>query len=157
MSHIRQKQKAIIIDVDGTLADVTYARRHILPKHPEFSGKKDFEAFHLEACSSDPIWTTVDIIDAMYIDYRVHIITARKEIWRNHTVDWMQRNHIRYDFLHMRANNDGRKDVEVKRDILNELKEKYDFELAVDDNPHICEMFEQEGIRTMLIPGWIKD
>ncbi len=154
---MRQKLKAIIIDVDGTLADVTMARKHILPSHPEFNGKKDFHAFHLEAMNSDPILTTVDIIDAMYVDYRVHIITARKETWRNHTVDWLQRNHIRYDFLHMRGKDDGRKDVEVKRDILHSLTDRYEFELAVDDNPNICEMFEQEGVRTMLIPGWIKD
>ena len=39
------KQKAIIVDIDGTIGDLSHRLHHI--KNPE--GKKDFDKFHAEA------------------------------------------------------------------------------------------------------------
>ena len=54
----------------------------------------------------------------------------------------------------MRADKDYRPDYEVKLDILNQIQLFWDVEHAVDDNPKIIKLWEQNGISTTKIGDW---
>jgi phosphoglycolate phosphatase-like HAD superfamily hydrolase len=49
---------------------------------------------------------------------------------------------------------DGRPDVEVKREILAQVRQRYDVVRAWDDNPHVVALWESEGVPVTLVPGW---
>jgi hypothetical protein len=57
----------------------------------------------------------------------------------------------------MRGAKDQRPDVEVKKDILDTLRQKWDILMAVDDNPSVLSLWQSEGIKTITVPGWIED
>ena len=45
-------------------------------------------------------------------------------------------------------------DVAVKRDILAQIRTRWNPVLAVDDNAAIIRLWESEGIPVVVIPGW---
>jgi hypothetical protein len=61
---------------------------------------------------------------------------------------------IESDQLSMRAVADGRRDVDVKRDILVKILRTYNVVLAVDDNPAIIALWNEERIPVVTWPGW---
>ena len=48
----------------------------------------------------------------------------------------------------MRQNDDHREDYEVKKDILEYINVYWDIKHAVDDNPSIIKLWEENGIAT---------
>lgn len=150
------KPKAIIFDVDGTLCDVRSIRHHVIPDHPDnATGKKDFKTFHELAidCPAHPEVVEA-AINAHAEGIKVLVLTARREQYRNSTRWWLIENGVTATQQLHRGNKDGRKDVEVKRDMLKLLREHYDIIEAWDDNPAIIELWRSEGIPVRVVPGW---
>jgi phosphoglycolate phosphatase-like HAD superfamily hydrolase len=144
---------AVIVDVDGTLADVSGIRHYVLPA--EGRRYKDFDAFHRESVNCPVNQMAVDLAHAARAaGHAVLIVTARRAMWRNHTAMWLALNGIPSDAMYMRANHDGRADVAVKRGILERIRQTYDVVHAVDDNPKVIALWEAEGIPVTIIPGW---
>ena len=54
----------------------------------------------------------------------------------------------------MRGNKDGRPDYEVKKDILEHIKLFWNPLWAVDDNPKIIKLWQEEDIPTTKIGNW---
>lgn len=54
----------------------------------------------------------------------------------------------------MRPDNDFRKDYVIKKEILARLRHRYDIVQAWDDNPAILKLWGDEGIPTIVVPGW---
>ena len=143
------KPDAIILDVDGTLADVS-SIRHFVAQHP-----KDFDSFHGESVNVPPHARAVELArEAHAAGQVVIVVTARRHMWRHQTAWFLAMHDIPSDVLIMRANDDHRRDVEVKRDILAQIRTRWNPVLAVDDNPAICSLWESEGIPVEVIPGW---
>lgn len=143
---------AIIVDVDGTLVDVSTVRHHVLNR------PKDFDAFHREAETCPPIYSTVDLVAALAGHYfKIIIVTARMRRWQASTTKWLMRHHVNYDELHMRADDDHRPDYEIKREILADIRTRHDVILAIDDNPAVVALWRSEGIPTIEVPGWAEE
>ena len=150
--------RAVIIDVDGTLADVSPFRHHVVLGHPENKGYKDFKSFHDASVDAEPHSAVVEIINALADDVTVLIVTARMRQWEKHTVWWLLLNDIKFDELYMRDDGDSRKDYIVKKEILESIRsEGYEILFAVDDNPNVIELWQEEGILTILVPGWMPE
>lgn len=147
------KPQAIIIDVDGTAADVT-AIRHFVRE--DFGGKKDFDKFH-EAATGSPV--NQEVLEAAQKakanGITVIIVTARKEKWRYSTLWWLLLNDFPFDHQFHRPDWDMRPDYEVKKDILKKIRTKYEVIHAYDDNPNVIKLWNEEGIETTIIPGWV--
>lgn len=146
---------AFISDMDGTLCDVSSIRYHVNPRDPKFTGKKRFDRFHEESIDCPPhpeasAWFR----QALMFGLAPVIVTARKEMWRYHTILWLDENGFEYDELFMREDGDNRPDYEVKRDILARIKSRYTPVLALDDNPAVIALWAEFGIETVTIPGW---
>jgi predicted kinase len=132
------KPKAVIFDLDGTLALM--------------NGRSPFDETR---CHEDlPNLPVVDIAK-MYADREdvtLICLSGRKEdLGRTPTENWLKAHGIAYDHLYMRKAGDSRKDSIIKRELYEEhIKNKYLVYLVVDDRPQVCrELWAEEGLPLM--------
>jgi len=143
------KPTAYIFDVDGTLVDTSSIVHHVLKK------PKDFDAFHSGALNAPAHDYVIDMaVRARLKGHRIIVVTARHNRWRMQTELWLTKFMVPYDYLYMRDNNDYRPDYEVKKDILKLVNEDYFVVHAVDDNPNVIRLWEENGIPTTTVEGW---
>lgn len=144
------KPKAIIFDIDGTLADVEH-RRHFVDGS---NGKKNFHAFY-EAMGYDGVHEDIRDLYIMYCrtyKYIPIICTGRPEKYREVTRDWLWKYSIFSDRLLMRPDERGHEpDYLIKQDMLNDLKQDYDIKLAIDDRDQVVKMWRENGIRCLQV------
>ena len=150
------KRPAVIFDMDGTLADVSSIRHHI----KKFDATKrrivkHFNRFHAESVSVPPHQHVVSAAQmSKMLGNSVLVVTARKHMWRHHTAWWLAMHQVPSDMLIMRGNDDNRPDYEVKRDMLETIRQAYDVIHAWDDSPHVIKLWKEEGIPYTQVPGW---
>jgi phosphoglycolate phosphatase-like HAD superfamily hydrolase len=149
------KRKAWIFDVDGTLANVDSVLHYIVNENNQPNFQKDFNKFHENAVNVPAHHEVIDMLwEAMSRDRAIIVVTARKEEWRAHTSYWLSKNGAPHDALFMRGKRDNRSDYEVKKDILEHINLFWDVEHAIDDNPKIIKLWEENGIHTTKIGNW---
>lgn len=144
--------EAVIVDVDGTLCDVT-GIRHYVTADPI---KRNFEAFHKASALCPPISDTLHWVDAHRDAGRaILVVTARKQKWEYLTQVWLRKWGVEHDGLFLRANADERRDDAVKTDILSAIRGLgYNVVAAIDDNPTVIKLWEREQIPVTVVPGW---
>lgn len=134
--------KAIIVDVDGTVADCEHRRYHLDTNNwPGFFG----------SMADDGIFEhTIEVVRAMRTaGYKVLIVTARPDEndYKQVTQDWLKANGIVYDGFYMRRGGDCRKDNLVKEEILHQIiDDGYDPVMAFDDRDQVVKMWRENGI-----------
>ena len=141
---------AAIVDVDGTLVDVSSVRHHVAGK------KRNFELFLSESAHCPPVPMALTWVEEMHDSgHHILVVTARMEKWRGLTHTWLGRHLTRpHTELVMRADGDYRPDYEVKREIHAELASRYDIRAACDDNPNVVQLWNELGIPVTVVPGW---
>jgi phosphoglycolate phosphatase-like HAD superfamily hydrolase len=147
--------KAVIFDVDGTLANVEPYLHHIrnIYKSPDF--KKDYDKFHSESVNAEPNQEVVDMVNKTFFDQNhVIVVTSRNEYWRGITSYWLAKNDIGHHALYMRKDGDFRPDYEVKSEILAKIKKQWNVIHAIDDNPAVLKLWFEHGISTTKIGDW---
>jgi predicted secreted acid phosphatase len=160
MALTREKRKpAVIVDMDGTLVDVSSIRHYVQEALlPDGSyQKRNFDDFHKASLFCPAIWKTVDTV-MYYWESRIDIliVTARGRQYDQTTRDWLHKYAIPHTALFMRDVGDFRPDVEVKRDILAEIEKTWQVMHAIDDNPHVIELWQENKIPVTVVPGWDK-
>lgn len=142
---------AVIFDMDGTLADVSSISHHV-------SGQqRDFHAFHTESAGVPANREVADFAHTVArMGHAVVVVTARGQKYRPETAWWLAGERVASDALYMRADGDGRKDVDVKRDILTRLARSYRVVLAVDDNPSVINLWSEHAIPTVVVDSDIQ-
>lgn len=93
---------AILVDIDGTLA----IRGNRSPY--------DFLKVG-EDKVNEPIKNLVNILSSNPYNYKVIIFSGRDDSCFDITRNWLIKNQINFDYLHMRKTNDRRKDSIVKK------------------------------------------
>lgn len=148
--------EAVIVDMDGTLCDVSGVRHYVLrgPREP-----RDFDHFHLGSLFSPPNPAVVDWVEQHRAAGRaVVIVTARRGRWMRYTRMWLQKHGIEYTAMYMRPETDDRKDYAVKRDIYRMISERFRVIAAIDDNPSVLALWEDLGVpEIQRVPGWVED
>jgi FMN phosphatase YigB (HAD superfamily) len=148
------KQKAVIFDMDGTLANVQ-SIRHFLHADTNGFGFKNFDKFHEESVNVPANSEVVNQAQVCHmLGVAVIIVTARKQRWARHTAMWLAINNVPSDAMFMRGDSDHRKDFDVKSDILDAIQHTWDVIHAVDDNPAVIALWNERGIPTTVIEGW---
>jgi phosphoglycolate phosphatase-like HAD superfamily hydrolase len=162
------KPKAIIFDIDGTLANVDHRRHFVDGTH----GKKDFNKFY-EVMDDDGVhWDIVELLHMYHLrDYKIIICTGRPEEYRKVTELWLHglvafaiidtysdeaKSNISpekgYHKLLMRPDDRRHEpDYLIKQDMLNELRKDYDIKLAIDDRDQVVKMWRENGIRCLQV------
>lgn len=136
----KDKEDAIICDIDGTLA-------HMNGKRGPFDWNK---------VDRDD----VDIIVAdrlrkhRRLGEKIIILTGRDESCRELTTEWLNFYDIPFDEMYMRPENDYRKDSIVKKEIYdNELK-NYNVLFVYDDRNQVVDMWRGLGVKVFQVePG----
>lgn len=127
----------ILCDIDGTVA-------HMSARSP-FDWKKvgqdtvDKEIGGLLAL----IATEIDIV----------FMSGRDAVCRTETEAWLEKHGLKYLALHMRAENDNRKDNIVKRELYEQhIAGKYNVFFVLDDRDQVVDMWRNElGLKVLQV------
>ena len=152
----RRPVPAALFDMDGTLADVSSIRHHVRLDDPRNTGVRRFDRFHDESVDVPANQQALDEhARALRDGLAIIVVTAREERWSWHTMLWLRDHGIAYDELHMRPAGDYRADRDVKADVLAAIRRRgYQPVRAIDDNPSIIALWNDEAIDVVRIPGW---
>ena len=141
------KKKAIIVDIDGTIADNNH-RTHLIE-----GKKKDWEQFFEKMVDDKPIEENIHLIRKSFNQgLNVLIVSGRYERHECLTRLWLDK-YLGIDdyLLFLRKDNDKRPSFKVKKEILKQLREKYFIKYAFDDNEKDIKMYTEEGIEAFNI------
>lgn len=139
---------AVIFDLDGTLCD-TSGIVHLIE-----GDDKDYQAFHAASAGAPPHEDVVTAAREQRTQGRaVLVVTSREFIWRDLSLDWLVEHDVPYDRLYMRIVGDYRKDVVIKKEILQQITDD-GFEVleAWDDKDTVIELWRDHGIAVHTVP-----
>lgn len=135
------KRDAIIVDIDGTLSDLSNRIHHIS------NGKRDFDAFFAE-CHQDACKDYVKFMCNTYGGI-VILLTGRYEELRKKTKKWLLENNIMYNYLYMKPDSMKYvKDTVFKKEMyLDVISRSFSIKYAIDDRDEVLEMWSSIGIK----------
>lgn len=137
------KPSAIIIDIDGTLANIEH-RRHFVRRVD--GQKKDWKGF-FQGIADDTLnkWCS-EILHTMGASHIKVLCTGRDENYKRATVEWLKRHEIQYDHLFMRNRQDSRQDYIIKEIILDfEILTRFEPYFFIDDRSQVVQMWRKRG------------
>lgn len=143
------KEKVIIFDIDGTLADISHRRELLIQ-----GKKKEFYELMGNDEINPPVMLILESIQSYSKGIKFLFVTGRMEKHREKTADWIYNNtryvSIEHEDSHqllMRKNSDNRPDDIVKREIYEDhIKDKYDVIAVFDDRKRVIDMWISLGL-----------
>ncbi len=140
---VDEMRKAVLFDIDGTIADIRH-RRHFLE-----GDRPDWKSFNTRMGDDLPNTPVVELYRTMWESnkYELILVSGRSEDQRAITRQWLIWNEIPFEQLLMRPSGDFRSDVVIKQEILAKIQ-KAGFEVlfAVDDRQSVVDMWRRNGI-----------
>lgn len=133
------KQKAIIVDLDGTLCDVEHRVHHVHGKN------KNWKQFNELMVHDEMNHWCFELMEAMLNrGYKVIFVTGRGEAWRLQTESWLSKHKVTYEHLYMRGLADNRPDSDVKESIyVNMIEQHYQVLFVVDDRRSVVDRWRE--------------
>lgn len=131
-------QKAIICDLDGTLA--------LFDRNP----------FNAQNCHEDDVNIPVaNIVETFYKKgYKIMFFSGRKDEYKKPTKKFLTKafeDRIDYE-LHMRKTSDNRKDSILKREMFDTIiQDKYFVEFILDDRNQVVDMWREIGLTCLQV------
>lgn len=127
---------AIIVDIDGTLADNNKRNPH------------DLDKLHTDSPRQNVI-NAVNLMHAAGI--KVLITSGREEgdfkVYRESTEKWLSKYNVSYDSLIMREHKDHRKDAIVKKELFYKyIADRYNVLYVLDDRQQVVDMWRVLGL-----------
>ncbi len=139
------KTEAVIVDVDGTLA--VFDPRQV--QHWVLGVEKHWEPFFKymsEAAVIEEVAKLVKILKAQ--GQQILICSGRPDAYRQHTIDWLERQNIPFDALYLRPDNaDHLSDEQVKDQLLKKMHfDGYRPWLVLDDRDAVVNYWRSVGL-----------
>lgn len=124
-------KKAIIVDIDGTLA--------------KMNGRGPFDWVRVgEDKVNEPVRLLVDLYHSSGRG-EVIIFSGRDGCCFPETVEWLLNNRIPYTKFYMRPEGNNEKDSVIKRRLYDEfIKDKYEIEFVLDDRDQVVNMWRKD-------------
>ena len=148
------KPNAIVFDIDGVILDTRFIHKEIIKQKLEDEDKWNY---FYEQCNSDRV-TLIKGIKEFYQSIRdysdavIILCTARNEKCADATYHKLIKEGINdFEGIYMRAYNDKREDVEVKEDLINDIKSKYNIIAFIDDSLRNCEVAKKSGLLALRV------
>lgn len=138
-----QKDWYVIVDIDGTIADLSH-RLHYLEEKP-----KNYDAFYDEVDKDLPIEKVIDIVRHLSEKYFIVITSGRTNKTCDKTINWLSRNGVPYDALLMKQWYFIQTDIEAKKSIYEKCLANKNIIMSIDDRPSIVELWRSFGIFTI--------
>lgn len=142
-------KNTVVIDLDGTLADITH-RRHLVQQD-----KPDWDEFYrLVWWDKVNKWCRDLMAGMKLLGHRVVIVSARRRSTQEDTEGWLGLWNCQYDDLFiLRKDNDHRPDTELKQNWLDIYgADKILF--VVDDRQKVVDMWRGNGITCLQCDKW---
>ena len=145
---MRQNNKIVIFDLDGTLALID-KRRDLSTKD---NGKFDWDVFFdpknidLDQPNTAVI-TTAQLFHSQ--GYKIVIFSGRSKATKDATRVWLDKHNVPFDVLKMRPTSDDwhfMKDSDLKQHWLDDLQIKDDVFAVFDDRQQVVDMWRQNGL-----------
>lgn len=120
---------ALIVDIDGTLAD-----------------RGSRSPFHWEKVMEDTVKEEIrEIVNRYKTDTRIIVFTGRDGICEEDTKTWLTENKIHFDDLFIRPEGNKEKDSVIKRRLFDEhIRDKYYVRFVLDDRNQVVDMWRKE-------------
>jgi predicted kinase len=134
------KPDAIIVDVDGTIAEV--------------DGRSPYD-YTLVSTDRPKQWV-IDLVEGAARNGEIIIVmSGRDSMCRQDTLDWIRKHTNVTDFkLYMRAEGDERMDAIVKLELFNEhIRHNYNVKYCVDDRAQVIRMYRSIGLNVLDVAG----
>lgn len=139
----RSKERAVIVDIDGTLA-------HMTSRGP----------FEWEKVGEDNVDALVaSVVEGLHLQgYRIILLSGRDSVCREQTEYWLEKHNISHDRLHMRPEGDFRKDTVVKEEVFWQyVADNYNVKGVIDDRPVVCRMWRDLGLKVLNVGNpWVE-
>lgn len=132
-----KKPRAVIVDVDGTLAHM--------------QGRS---AFAWDKVGEDEVDDEVrDVVRGLSdAGYTVIVMSGRDSVCRALTEEWLKEMEIPYKALFMRPAGDMRSDDLIKGELFwANVANKYNVKLVIDDRPQVLRFWRSIGLKTMAL------
>lgn len=144
----------IIVDIDGTLADLTH-RLHFLEK-------RDYDGFYGALGEDAPKRSVIDMVNLLYWsdpkygkENSILLCSGRPSNYKAETISWLKKHKVFYSELYMRAAGDYRKDHIIKAELYEQMKAGgFDPKLVIDDRPSVIAMWREKGLDVLQVVGW---
>lgn len=128
-----------VFDVDGVVADV----RHRL--HYVESGWKDWDGFFSEVGDDAPLQQGLDLVAEYADNHDIVWLTGRPSWLRRDTKDWLEKQGLPTDELHMRPGGDFRPARRFKLEVLIRLAPR-DIVAFIDDDTEVIDAALAAGL-----------
>lgn len=137
--ELARKPRAVIFDMDGTLASMTH-REKFVQQSP-----KNWSMFHGGMVLDRAIReTALEARKARARGDKVIIVTLRPDRFASHTKRWLKDNDIPFDEAYFRPEGNYERGDVVKRDIYEQhIADRFDVVMSYDDNPTMVEMWTE--------------
>lgn len=133
--------KAIIVDIDGTIAD-----------HDGIRGHFEYEKVLLDKPHQD----IISIVNAYYdMGITVIVVSGRNSSCLEDSKKWLEDNGVCYHEIYFRATGDQRPDWQIKDQIIREnIQDRYHVLFCLDDRNQVVEHNRKMGYRVLQVaPG----
>lgn len=134
------KKKCILVDIDGTLADIS-ERRKILKE------TNNWDLF-FENILQDRVnnWC-LEIISKFKADHSIIVVTGRMSKHSDKTLRWLSNNNVFFTEIFFRKDNDYRSDEVVKEEIyLEKIFPNYKVIFVLDDRARVVKKWRELGL-----------
>lgn len=143
-------KKAIVFDLDNTIADNSH-RVHLIKTQPP-----DWDGFYM-ACLTDKVirqtWMVLTALREQFKNCTFIACTGRSSKYLSPTEAWMKMYQVPYDEIFMRTEGDRRPDYECKADMMDEIMREYEILMVFEDKPKVCDEWEKRGAFVYRIKG----
>lgn len=145
---------AVIVDVDGTLCDVSGIRHLVMGENKKRKGS--FHDFHVQSEHCPPNRMAIDYVTRKFDSgHTILVVSGRQERYRDLTHRYVTRHMPRpWAGLWMRPDSDYRADTAVKREIFDQLSKRWTISSAIDDRPEVIALWKSLGLEVVVVPGW---
>lgn len=144
-----ERMKAVIFDVDGTVANNDHRRVWVQNK------PKNWKAYNATMADDLPIQNIINLTQILSDHYMVIIVTARTDDHAEVTQAWLQKHGVAYDRIFFRKEKDYRDDSIVKSEILDQILEQgIEPVMVFDDRNKVVNMWRERGLQCLQVaPG----
>lgn len=151
------KEKAIVVDIDGVLLDVSLLYKQI--ENLGLEGQAKWNFFHENANNPkyavkvDKFFNLVN----MYVQagYKIIVLTSRRDLIGKSTLHYLLNGDVKLDNLTEMvlrpANKEGTPSYLYKKEEIQKLHKRYDIELILDDEYANCAIFRQLGFTVLRV------
>lgn len=151
------KEKAIVVDIDGVLLDVSLLYKQI--ENLGLEGQAKWNFFHENANNPkyavkvDKFFNLVN----MYVQagYKIIVLTSRRDLIAKSTLHYLLNGTIKLDniteLVFRPADKEGVFSYIYKKEEILKLQKRYSIELIIDDEQSNCAIFRQLGFNVLRV------